>query len=345
MRALWLLLCSLLLWAAVLPAPLCAQELRAAARPPLPEPARGYRVEDHGALTLELTESARPLAERVVRSFARAKARVELKLGALVPPRPHAIVAPTDRAFQRRCQGLGAGEPGQTVLALAFPSEHLILIRGSGIREGTEAGLEKTLTHELAHLALASVERQRGARLPRWLNEGLCELAAGRVLSDQEQSSLSGWAKVGPMPRVATLSRSFPLHGSGAPQIYLLSAGFVLDLDARVSAKRLVAALARDRDTERVFRELYAASIEDCELDWRARLVEEHRSWKTLLYSVEPWSIAALLCVLAGLRLFWKRRGVWRRLELEDEDEEPLDPDAEPPEWALPPEGELPGPV
>lgn len=75
-------------------------------------------------------------------------------------------MAATESEFQRRFTQAAGRPPGGSVLAVAFAGRDLLIVRQTRLAEGTDSGLLPTLTHELTHLALGEVERQRGARLP-----------------------------------------------------------------------------------------------------------------------------------------------------------------------------------
>lgn len=303
--------------------PLAAQSLRAPVKPPAaaggppPTPAPGYTFRDAGGLTLEWAAGAEAVAGRVERLFPAAKAGVEEVLGRPLPKRPHVIVAPSDSEFVRRYARLTGEMPSASILAVALPGRDLIVVRASGVVEGSNAGLESTLRHELGHLVLGEVEARRAAFLPRWLNEGLCEVAAGRRLSDEEQTRLASWAKFGQLPDFSLYARGFPQHGEAGGRAYTISFAFVAWLAARGSARELVAALER-QDLDGAFASLYSDRPEELELEWRVGLVAEQSSLKSLFYSLNVWSVAGLLAILAGLRAYAQRRKLSRQMAEEE---------------------------
>lgn len=294
-----------------------------------PDP--GYRISDRQTLTVEHTETSAWTAERVERMFTRAKAEVEDRLGVPLPPRPHAVVAPTDEEFARRFGALTGGRrPSKTILAVAFPGRNLIIIRQSGIREGTDAGLERTFKHELAHLALGRIERQRGQRLPRWLNEGLSEFAAGRRPTAEESSALAGWAKYLQMPRFETLTHHFPDHGNASARVYTVSMAFLVWCDGRRPVARLVEALSASADVDQAFQRTLGMSAADAEAEWKLSIAQDHSWLRALVHSVNVWGAIALLAIVAGLRAYWTRWKMHEKLIEEERQEDlaadPLDP-------------------
>lgn len=287
-----------------------------------PAPARGYTISDEGAYTLERMSVSGATAARLRVVWDDAVATVESSLGLAIPPRPHAILAPTDDEFARRLRGLGA-DPAAVpadALAVAFAGRDVVVFRERGIAEGTAAGLEATLGHELAHLALGRVEAARGARLPRWLNEGLAEWASGRRPDRGEALSLASWAVHEELPSLEALTERFPPHGTG--RAYLVALGFVDWLDARHGGdgvRRLVSALQAGQPLDPALRAVTGLSLAEAEATWHDALRADYSLVEVLLHSVTVWSTIGVLALLAILRHLWVRRRLLRRLEAEDD--------------------------
>lgn len=288
------------------------------ARADLPEPAQGYAVSDEGAFTLERMSVSGPTAGRLLRVWQDAAARVEEALGLAIPPRPHAILAPTDQEFERRLAALGAQPDAilDVALAVAFSGRNVIVFRERGIAEGTPAGLELTLGHELAHLALGRLEAARGQRLPRWLNEGLSEWASGHRPDRGEVLELGGWAVHEELPSLEALAEAFPPHGTG--RAYLVALGVVSWLDAQEGgggARRLIAALERGATLDEAVRAATGLDLASAEVAWHAALIADYSLLEALLRSVTVWSMIGVLALLAALRHLWVRRRLLRALD------------------------------
>ena len=284
--------------------------------PPLP--ATGYTLRDLGGFTLEAVPGAGSIAARVERLFPQARAGVEAALGRKLPAKPHVILTATDSEFVRRYARVAGEPPPSTVLAVALPGQDLVIIRGSGVVEGSNAGLEATLRHELGHLVLGELEARRAARLPRWLNEGICEVAAGRKLADSEHTSLASWAKFGQLPDLNDYAQGFPMHGQAGGRAYMISFAFMAWLDERKSTLELLEALEA-KNVNEAFRAVHGDLPSELELEWKAELVQEQSSFKSLFYSLNVWSVAAILAVLAGLRAYSQRRKLSKVLAEEEE--------------------------
>lgn len=265
------------------------------------------------------------VAARVVRILGRARASVESRLGRGLPARPHVVLAPNDREFARRVEGIAGTPPAPYVLAMAFPARDLVVIRRSGLREGTDAGLERTLGHELAHLVLGEVERRRGRRLERWLNEGLAEWAAGRTPTGEEASALTGWARFGELKPFGELAARFPDHGQASGRAYTQSMAFVCWLGERAALADLVDALARSADTNAAFRVVLGRDALEAEMEWVEELKAEHSTFRTLLFSLDVWSVMALLALVAFARHVVVTRRLRRELAEQDRVEDALE--------------------
>lgn len=286
-----------------------------------PAPARGYTVSDEGAYTLERMRVSGPTAARLRAVWDDAVATVESALGLAIPPRPHAILAPTDDEFAWRLRDLGADPEvlPADALAVAFAGRDVLVFRERGIAEGTPAGLQATLGHELAHLALGRVEAARGAPLPRWLNEGLAEWASGHRPTRDEALTLASWAIHEELPSLDGLAERFPPHGTG--RAYLVALGFVDWLDARQGGggvRRLVSALQAGQPLDPALRAVAGGSLVETEAAWHEALRSDYSLVEIFLRSVTVWSTIGVLALLAILRHLWVRRRLLRQLEAGD---------------------------
>jgi len=286
-----------------------------------PAPAPGYELLAGDGLWIEHTSASRRNAERLAALFETARGRVVERLGVPLPERVHAVVAATEAEFERRFRRVAGRPPGAGVLAVAFADLDLLIVRQTRLAEGTEGGLLPTLTHELSHLALGEVERRRGARLPRWLNEGLSEWAAGRRPTGKELAQLRAWAKLGQMPRLATLSATFPEHGAATQHAYTVAMAFVSWLAERAPPADLVAALEVHADADAAFVALLGEDATLAEVGWLVELADDHSVWASLLWSIELWMLIALLAVVAAVRQWFRRRALMRELIAQDEAE------------------------
>lgn len=285
-------------------------------------PARALEPPRRGDVRLETPEAVvdhpphlRPVADRLVALLPRAIERVEEALGRRVPPRPQVILTPDDDEFERRLDALGGGDHPRA-LAVAVLSRRVILVRADRIAEGTNSGLERTLRHELAHLALAAV---RGHR-PRWVEEGLCEWASGRRLEVAEEGALAARARLGVLPTLDEVEAALATEGPATADAYTVASAFVAALDARRpgAPRALVAGLAGGATVDGALVDATGASLALLELEWRDGLARTSGWWWAALGVFSPWSLIGLLAVAAIARHLWVRRRLRAALEAAD---------------------------
>jgi hypothetical protein len=297
-------------------------------------PARALEPPRRGDVRLETPEAVvdhppdlRPVADRLVALLPRALERVEEALGRRVPPRPQVILTPDDAEFERRLDALGGGDHPRA-LAVAVLSRHVILVRADRLAEGTNSGLERTLRHELAHLALATVRAHR----PRWVEEGLCEWASGRRLEVAEEGALAARARLGVLPTLDEVEAALATEGPATADAYTVASAFVAALDARRpgAPRALVAGLASGATVDAALVEATGSSLALLELEWRDGLTRTSGWWWAALGLFSPWSLIGLLALAAIARHLWVRRRLRAALEAADlaPPDEPL-PEAE----------------
>ena len=214
-------------------------------------------------------------------------------LGRFTPDSLTLIVVPNRAAFDSlvggRAPAWGAG--------LAVPTEHTILLRA-------DAGdVQRTLRHELAHLALHARVR---VRLPLWFDEGYAAWAAGE------------WERLGGLELNLAVARGAvpdfdgldgALRGSPATASagYALAMSAVLELARRNPDGRLdplLGRLAAGEDFDAAVRATTGLTVPRFEDDWR-RSVRTRYTIVTWLVAGGSWALLALaLIVLGG----WRRR-------------------------------------
>ncbi|MEZ6187132.1 MAG: hypothetical protein R3F62_19245 [Planctomycetota bacterium] len=246
-------------------------------------------------------------------------AAVERRLGAGLRRPARIVLCDTEAGFAARYAELGSGRPPDYALALAFPEHDRILVRTARLQPGTWSDLESTLAHELAHLVLGDVERERGERLPRWLNEGLAEFASGRALLPEERSALAGQARHGTAPSLGDWVRAFPQDGPATARAYTHTCAFLSWVDGQAidGVPGLVRGLRRGSVDEAFVAEL-GWTADEAEHAWLEELARDHAWWRTLLFSLNLWGFVTLLALLAFARHAWRTRRLRRELIRQD---------------------------
>ena len=140
----------------------------------------------HGVrIAVAATADARTRAEHVRARYERAVDIVRANLG-LAPETGACVVAcGTRRQFRKVVELLAGSAPPDYAEAVALPAMRTVVISPA-----SDPLQDKALAHETAHLALHA----RFARIPRWIDEGLAQWAAGQVPADREVRNLRHWA-------------------------------------------------------------------------------------------------------------------------------------------------------
>lgn len=293
-----------------------------------PEPAaRGYELLVRDELVIELMPHASAgLAQRLIEVFAAARRDTETCLGVPVPPRPRAVLLPDESELRRRFAELTSGRaPPEGAVAIAFPSRRLVLIHQRGLVPGTDSDLPGTLRHELAHLALGPLQVRRNELFPRWLEEGLAELASGRRPDLAERSTLGNWARAGALPPLAELTASFPPHAPAGARAYEVALSFMAWLDAQQGgggAQRLLRALERGASLDAALHEACGLDLFDAEQAWHQALASDEPWLPGFLLRLDVWSLMGLLALVAVLRHWLRTRRLRAALAAEDAAEE-----------------------
>jgi hypothetical protein len=267
------------------------------------EPPRGYERVSGKRFRVERMPFDEKRASAALDLLEIARSGVEERLGqSLGEPAPLVILAPTEEEFVRRFETLEGAKPAGDEAAVAWPARRTILVRGPRV-DSIELGLLSVLRHELAHIALGRIEEKSERPLPRWLNEGLAEFAAGVQLSRSDELELAGKASAGTLDDLEQLETRFPHHAAGE-RAYRESLSFVqwLDAHARGGVRGVVEALARLGTEEAIFRTTGHTVHED-EIAWKVELAQKSSVWESLARSSGFWwGLLALLAVVAGLR-------------------------------------------
>ncbi|MCA8924008.1 MAG: hypothetical protein KDD82_19515 [Planctomycetes bacterium] len=262
-------------------------------------------------------------ARRVEGIFARCADAVQRRLGRGLARPARVVLCDTEVAFAKRFREVAGGAPPDYALAIAFADRDLILVRTARLQPGTWSDLESTLSHELAHLVLGDVERARGRRLPRWLNEGLAEFASGRALLPRERSALAGQARLGAIPSFAEWAEAFPQHGEATGRAYTTTCAFVgwVDAEGIDGVPGLVQRL-RGATVDEAFTGALGWTAAEAEDAWLEQLAVEHSWWSSILHSLNLWGVVTLIALAAFVRQGLRTRRLRRELIRQDERED-----------------------
>lgn len=208
-----------------------------------------------------------------------------------------AEVSPAGRRAPRWAAGVAFPDLG--VLALAVR------------RGGQNHDLGKTLSHELAHLALGAAIPDA----PRWLHEGFAWQHARELDLDRLQT-LAGMAWFGGVIPLDDLDAGFPAAEAPASRAYAESydfVGFLVERGAYPDAdddgdrwpfRRFLRALAGGASLDDAALHAYGATLDDLFLEWKASLTRRYMLVPASVFASALWVLAAFLLVLG----WWRRR-------------------------------------
>src|ERR1041385_7839671 len=120
-----------------------------------------------------------------------------------------AVLTANGAEFSRIYDAFAGRRPSSAIAGVAFPGQDLLVVRGDALpfllRPSDRPAA--VLQHELAHLVIHDDLR---ADIPRWFDEGAAMWAAGQVLDPDDESLLSGLARVGALAPLSALERDLP---------------------------------------------------------------------------------------------------------------------------------------
>ena len=227
---------------------------------------------------------------------------VEAQLG-ISFTRPITVTLTPDASSMRRLAQEEQGwAPPEWANGLAYPKKRQIYLHMDH-----PAALERTLRHELAHVALADLKR-----LPLWLNEGVAVWTSERV-SFERMRTLAQARLTGELLPISTLSRAFPSSPTRAQLAYAQSAHFVTHLADEHGAESLKGVL-QDMRAGVTLREAserrFERPLHQLEARWRAQLTHGRlEGLSSLAQEGVPLALGLALTFMISLPL-----ALWRRL-------------------------------
>jgi len=224
------------------------------------------------------------------------------------------IVLAKDRDTFRKMVG------SDSILAFAVPGRNLIVLDTSRVYTKPFT-LRTTLKHELCHLVLH--RNIQGDRLPRWLDEGICQWASGGIAELMAEDSDKALAQAAASDRLIPLREleRFPGEEKSLLLAYEESKSFVEYLISRSGEEGLLQAMGHFKEgnsLDEAIQRSFSMSLDDLEQDWQSRLKRKYTWFYYLssnLYTI-LFVFAALITVYGFIRLMQKKRAY------KDEEEE-----------------------
>jgi len=226
----------------------------------------------------------------------------------------------------------GRGAP-EWASGTAYPDEGVVVVAMRG-RDGSLLDWQRTLTHELAHLALG---RALGGREPRWLTEGFAWLHSMDASMDRA-TTLFAAVMAGRVRPLWEIEQTFPAEENAASLAYAESYDFVAwmarrgrwsderDDGDRSAFRKFLAEISDGSDIEAAALSAFGRRMADLETEWGDSLRDRYL-WVPLGFAGGLlWVLGALLLVIGWLRRRHQGRAIMRRWEAEEEAEFPDGP-------------------
>lgn len=270
-------------------------------------------------LEIRCEESARGAGIAMLNAWADARGRVRAALG--LPPPPHTLLelVPDGDALVAHVRTATGAELQPWVAGVALTAEARMLIR-TDAESGALRRVEGILTHELAHLALAAARAEAGQPpVPRWLDEGLAQLAEGRLFREGKPA-LAMRAFFHTLLDLGELESEFPATEGGSELAYAQAEDFVRWIGHRGAGgvPRFVGLLADGADTESALRAYLGLGLEEAQIAFE-RDLRSDRSWMFgLAVEIGFGAFIAIACVFAVSRFVRRRRALLDAMEAEE---------------------------
>ncbi len=211
-------------------------------------------------------------------------------------------VAPTVEAMD----SLASGRLPEWVGAVALPHRMEIVVPGRASGPRSIAEEVRVLRHEWAHLALA--HELDGLEAPRWFDEGFAEWFAGGRL-DRGGWTLGAALLKGDAPPLDSIALTWPAARRRAELAYALSASavqYLWEASGRTGLEALFAEWKRSGSFDAALRDVYGATADQLESDWRKWIARRYGWLIALSDSALFWAVMSV--ALASMALVRRRR-------------------------------------
>ncbi len=252
-------------------------------------------------------------AKYLGRTYAEVRADLEKTVGLPFRSKPRVLLVRNQELFQNLA---GSGH----ITAFAVPDQHLIVIHISPSTSQRPL-LNDIFKHELCHLLLHDHIREQ--RIPKWLDEGICQWVSGSVgeLLVGDRAPISRIEMAYRLIPLNSISLTFPSEKELLFLAYRQSQDFLGYLAAHYGAESIRAILKHLKDGADINHAMQISlskPFPEVETEWAADMKSrsEWLIWASRnLYEI-LFTVAALLTILAAVRL------KMRRAKYVDEEEE-----------------------
>ncbi len=238
-------------------------------------------------------------ARRLVKLYQSVKEELETFFKTQFVARPTIVILRAERF-----RAVSGTDP--MLIAYALPQTGTIVINLSALQR-SEADLKTTLKHELCHLFLHALAG--GGHLPRWLDEGICQVVSGTlgdIMISLKGDPISEALRRGKLLKLKSISKWFPSDRKSTLLAYAQSKAFVTFLINKYGKERLLEAVAllRTNQVENAFALAYGSRLDELEASWHNTLRSKVSFLTTLsVYIYELlFVLGAILVALGFLR-------------------------------------------
>ncbi len=240
--------------------------------------------------------------EQVRAMVVEARDDLEQRFG-LTLDEPEIVLAGTREVYDERVKALSGRFPLSWSRAVAFPTQGRIVVACDAASLAMGRPLREVLVHELCHLALAPYA------IPLWFDEGLCELAAGRVAGPEEQTALARAAERDLLNSWQGLSDRFPSHADMATLAYAQAFDFVRYLDGHGEGVRgILTRLWTGMPFERAVAEACGSELIDLQEAWKVERAGGYSFLFDLAQQLGFWGLLGLFVIVVWGVEMWRRK-------------------------------------
>jgi hypothetical protein len=261
-------------------------------------------------------EPLRNVAEEVEKLYPLVKEELVDKLKWDVDFRPEVVLV-KDKDIMMRMEG------SDLIVAFAVPDRNLIVLDTSRIYTKPFT-LEATLKHELCHLLLHSnIESEK---LPRWLDEGVCQWASGGVAELMANDGDKALAKATISDRLISLGnlRSFPRDEKSLLLAYEESKSlveYIVNEYGEQGILQILGYLKGGYSTDGAIRKSLSVVAPELEMKWLAYLKRKYTWFSYLSYNLYTilFFLAALVTMYGFIMILKKKRAYVDEADKENE--------------------------
>ncbi len=256
-------------------------------------------------VTVIFEEPLETVAKDVVTVYPAVKADLVATLDWKVDVRPDVILV-KDKSAIRKMVG------SDIIIAFAIPDRNLIVLDTSRVYTRPFT-LEATLKHELCHILLHS--NIKNERLPRWLDEGVCQWASGGIaelMADDGDRALTKATISDSAISIGDLIR-FPRDEKSLLLAYEESKSiveYIVSEYGKQGILQILEYLKEGHSIDDSIQKSLSVSTSELEIKWIAYLKRKHTWFSYLSYNIYTilFFLAAVITVYGFIRILKKKR-------------------------------------